>query len=178
MRIQSMYLSLIGILWLVTGCQSMDPKHFGMTEAQWAALDETAKTKYSKQYWSVKKTHLLSLKKSYSTPYKSLAVKFSNGTALMWPSQQQLKILPITFNINAGQCEQVILSNKANSTQIEVCYNGKELQLDPSHWQQKFANGALVIPRHHLWLQGMLYPSLSSKGYANLKNANIYVRAR
>ena len=164
---------------LLSGCQSVDPKKFGMSGQDWNKLSAKAQEKLNKQYWAVKKSHILSLKTSYPTQYKNLKIKIVKGTALMWPGKKQLAYMPVELKISSGTCKTIDLFSpgKLVNTNVEVCYNGKSLSIDPSYWQSAFANGGLVIAKHHLWKQGMVYTNLSSKGYANLKNTSILVRS-
>ena len=167
------------LLMFLACCQSMDHKHFGMSKQEWQKLNEQQQANLSKKYWLIKKKHLLTLKKSYSTPYKKINVKLVKGSALMWPEKKKLAFMPVALELSAGSCKELELfsTGKLSSTKAEVCYDGKHLSLDPSHWQEKFANGGLIIARHHLWKQGMVYQNLNSKGYAALTNTSVFVRA-
>ena len=172
------YLLVLSTLALFA-CQSMDPKEFGMSEAEWQRLTPEQKKEYSDKYWSVKKQHAFSISKRYNTPYSRINVRLSHGSALLWPAKSYQKYMPIELTLKVGQCQNVTLSSYslANKTTTDLCYNGKELELDSSHWQSEYAAGGLKIPRHHLWQQGMSYEDLTSKGYAQLKNVKVFIRA-
>lgn len=169
---------ILPLLVILTACQTMDPSNFGMSEQEWNNLSYKQQTALRKKYSETAKAHTLITHAKYQTPYPEILFKI-NGQALMWPDKKFYSFKPITSRIKSGQCAIVNLISKNNAahTSAEVCYNGKQLTLDPSHWQVKYAQGGLIINRHHLWQQGMDYQNLNSSGFAMLRKTNISIRA-
>lgn len=167
------------LLGLLTACQTMDHKHFGLSEHEWNNLQPEQKSKLTKKYWQVKKQHVLTTNKAFRTPFKKIEIKLVKGTALMWPEKRQMAFMPVRIILQSGACKEVELfgPGKISNTVSEICYDGKQVSIDPSHWQLEYANGALVIARHHLWHQGMVYQHLNSKGYAGLRNVSVSIRS-
>lgn len=166
---------LIAILCLF-GCQTIDPKNFGLSENEWQKLSQEKKAKLESKFWLVKKQHIFSSKIAYKTKYKELELKFVNGKALMWPSNRKENIKPFSTTISSGNCKILDLKNKENSTNLEICYNGRVLSIDPSKYLSKYSNGSVNITQHHLWQQGLMYSNLKSNGYAKLSELNLLVR--
>lgn len=165
---------------LLAGCQSASYQDFSMREEDWAALTPDAKASLLKQYQSAHRPTMTTLTgmTHHATHYPTIEVTLKKGSALMWPKHQRRRVQPQQFVLKVGACQTKAITDQQGDaqTELQVCYDGQAVWIDPSRWRKAHVHGSLIVHENMMWAHGMTYPPLDSQGYAQLQQAVFAIR--
>ena len=165
----------------LSGCAGVSaPTKIGMTESEWSGYSpdkqKTLLANYEKFAAELKK----SMKDKKSTVVDSvfLEVGMHDGKVMMPPFNSLQDYNPVKFIVVKDRCRSIVLqqpNDKKVHTELEVCFYGNILYLDPSHYDLTKKNGSISINYSPLWLSGFSYKGISSSGYVRLNNVTVEI---
>lgn len=167
--------SLIAVsVLLLAGC-TVGPQQLGLSQSQWQSLDQSQQQSLLANYKTIKQAKVN--KTVYSGP--NINVTVANGTAMMPPFVVPQQYVAASFYLKPGQCSRVRLKSVStqSSVNLQACYNGLVLALDPSHYDLMKSGGTLRLSYNPIWKRGFTYRGVSSSGYVRLNQVSVTVKA-
>lgn len=164
----------------LTGCVVGD---YGVSQTQLKKLTAAQTRELKKNFIRIQKqraTEKQAQDRLIITPgTPKLRLSIEGGTVVMPPYSSSYAYKPATLTVYQGKCQSVRLLQKEGnrSTDLEACYLGNILYLDPSRYEYKWIHGSLRFYYTPIWQSGFTYNDISSQGYTLLKNAKIKVKA-
>ena len=167
---------------LLNGCAAA---HYGVSEQNWKTLSSAQKKKMKADYRRIVSARAKEKQEqdrqriTPTTP--KIMVEIEGGEALMPPFAKSAEFDSVSVLIYQGHCQSVVLqeSDGEKKTDLEACYLGKVLYLDPSKTEFQWHQGSLQFHYNPIWdsESGFVYNNISSQGYAGLKNTTIRVKS-
>jgi hypothetical protein len=163
----------VAILLFLFGCASVSiPTRLGMTEVEWSSYTS------DKQEMLLAKNKYIKNKESVVANDVFLEVGIHDGKVMMPPFNSWQDYNPTKFIISKDQCRSIVLQQPTDETahtELEVCFNGNALYMDPSHYDLTKKNGTISINFSPLWLSGFSYKGINSSGYVRLNNVTVKI---
>lgn len=176
-----LFSSILSSLILLSGCSAA---RYGMSEQQWKTLSSAQQKSMRNNYHYIAATRAREKREqdrqriTADTP--KLIVEIEGGKAMMPPFDSRTEFDPVHFIVYQGHCRAVTLaeSEGERTTELEACYLGNLLYIDPSKTEFKWHQGSLQFHYNPLWdsEKGFLYSNISSQGYAGLSDTKIRVK--
>ena len=159
---------------LLSGCVA-GPKQLGISSQQWQTMSADQQQKMLAGYQQIKNAPKPA-KTIYNGP--DINVTIAGGTAMMPPFVQAYPFAKVSFNLQSGQCKSIRLSsiNMNSAVNLQTCYNGLTLAVDPSRYDPTKSTGTLRITYNPIWKRGFTYSGIASSGYVRLNNAKITIK--
>ena len=170
----------IAIFLFLFGCASVSiPTKLGMTEAEWLSYTPDKQEMLLANYEKfAAENKYIKNKEGAVANDMFLEVGIHDGRVMMPPFNGWQDYNPIEFIISKDQCRSIILQQPTDETahtELEVCFNGNTLYLDPSHYDLTKKNGTISINFSPLWLSGFSYKGINSSGYVRLNNVTVEI---
>ncbi len=173
-------LIVIAILLFLSGCASVSiPTKLGMTEVEWSSYtpdkQEVLLANYEK---FAAENKYIKDKESTVANDMFLEIGIHDGKVMMPPFNGWQDYNPTKFIISKDQCRSIVLQQPTDETahtELEVCFNGNALYMDPSHYDLTKKNGTISINFSPLWLSGFSYKGINSSGYVRLNNVTVEI---
>lgn len=172
-------LGLLTATLFLAGCSGVP---YGITDDQWKSMSLVRMKELQENYVRIREErsqeniHQSRLRITKKTP--SLEVQVEGGTVKMPPFDKSFAYKPAKLIVYQGHCQSVQLWQQQGDKKIalEICYLGDVLYVDPSKYEYQWRHGSLRFNYVPLWRAGFEYKSVTSQGYASLKNANIKIK--
>ena len=160
---------------LLAGCASM-PSQLGFSEKQWKTMSEVRRQEVIAGYDQIKQRPP-SMNRKYDG--SNILVYLAQGTAMMPPFIKAYKYETVKFTLDVGQCRSIRLNSidTDHHTNLQVCYNGLTLLMDPSRYDPTKSSGTLRFDYNPIWKRGFTYSNVVSAGYVRLKGASVTIKA-
>lgn len=163
------------------GCSSVSvPTKIGMTESEWLGYSPDKQkillANYKKFAAEFKKS--TDDTKGIASGHVFLEVGVRDGRVMMPPFNNMQDYNPVKFTIFKDRCRSIVLqspSDPKTRTELEACFYGNILYLDPSHYDLTKRRGSISINSSPFWLSGFSYKGISSSGYVRLNNVTIEI---
>src|SRR3990167_10633828 len=126
---------------VLVGCASQ--RQLGFSDQQWQQMSPKLQQRLLANYTQIKRQTPLP-EKVYAGP--RLMVYLLKGKALMPPTFDQSYSFQVKqFELSPGECHVLpLLSIDTNhSTQLQVCYDGVTVQMDPSRYELDKSHGTI-----------------------------------
>lgn len=162
----------------LTGCST--ESMYGVSKDRWAQLEPNKKhdiaTNYLKIMAEKRAQHKIEIDVPENAP--KVAVNIHGGSLIMPPFKRFYRYEPIKFTIKQGTCQTVkaFEINGEHNVDLEACYKGKVVSLDPSHIMYKYRNGTAHFEESPIWKRGFKYEHITTHGFARLRNATVEVK--
>jgi hypothetical protein len=165
---------------LMCGCSGAP---YGITKKEWSTLTLPQVQELQENYQRIKDLRLEEKswqersKITASTP--KLEIIIEEGTVQMPPFVNATTYKPVKLIVYQGHCRSVKLLEKSGKkkTELEACYLGDILYLDPSKTVYQWRHGSLRFYYMPIWQSGFRYSDISSQGYVAFKNATVKIKA-
>lgn len=170
----------IAMLLFLSSCASVStPTKLGMTEAEWSSYTPDKQEMLLANYEKfAAENKYIKNKESVVANDMFLEVGIRDGKVMMPPFNGWQDYNPTKFIISKDQCRSVVLQQPTDETvhtELEVCFNGNVLYLDPSHYDLTKKNGTISINFSPLWLSSFSYKGINSSGYVRLNNVTVEI---
>ncbi len=150
----------------------------GVSASQWCNMtpeqQQALRDRYARlQVWNRQaQAHPL----VYQAP--PISVSLQQAEAMMPPFEQYYTVSPNAVMLAPGQCQSMRLYSRTSSNHVDMrlCYSGKRLALDASHYRFDQREGTLFFYYNPLWQQGFTYTQVASQGYVRLRHADIHIK--
>lgn len=177
----SLFFSISVAAVLLSGCSAA---RYGLSEQNWKSLTAAQQKAMRKNYRHIAATRAREKreqdKQRITATTPKLVVEIEGGKAMMPPFDYPRDFDPVHFIVYQGHCRAVTLAESAGErkTELEACYLGNLLYVDPSKTEFKWHQGSLQFHYNPLWdsEKGFLYSGISSQGYVGLSNTKIRVK--
>jgi hypothetical protein len=166
---------LLGLLFCLAGC-AVKPEDLGISQQKWAKYSESQQQKILDNYKTIVEAKD---KEQHSQVTDNwLRVTIQDGLVKMPPFTKRYNYVSVTFRIQDGTCQQVLLHtyNKKHSVNLDCCYKNNVFLLDPSRYEANKADGSIRLYYSPLWQNGFVYKNVSSDGYLYLHNVTVKVQ--
>ena len=168
----------------LSSCASVSiPTKIGMTESEWSSYSPDKQKVLLANYEEFIAEFNKSIKDEESAVVGSgsvfLEVGIHDGKVMMPPFDDLHEYNPVKFILFKNQCRSIILqqpTDEKTNVELEACFYGDTLYLDPSHYDLTKKNGSISINSSPFWLSGFVYKGISSSGYARLNNVTVEIR--
>lgn len=170
------------LCFFLAGCTTV-PEKIGISNLEWTSYSEAKQQTLITNYERIKKEQAAernAQKNREAVTDLHLVVSISGGTVMFPPAfitWQNYR--PVIFKIVQDKCQTVEVLHVVDGgpkTNLDVCWRGNILFLDPSYYDFTKKMGSVTIHRSPLWLTGYSYRGISSSGYVNLNNVNIRIK--
>ena len=173
-------ITIITVVFL-SGCAGVStPTKLGITKSEWVSYGKDKQKLLLSNYDKFTKERGKLIKKAKKNLNSSyfLEVDIHGGKVMMPPFNNLQDYVPVSFVILKEQCRNIILqqpTNKKMHTELDVCFYGNTLYLDPSHHDLAKKIGSISINSSPLWLSGFSYKGITSSGYVRLNDVAIEI---
>jgi hypothetical protein len=167
---------LLGLLFCLASC-AVKPEDLGISQQQWAKYNEKEQQKILADHRAVLAAKHKEPKVKVTDNW--LQVTIQDGLVKMPPFTKRYKYVPVTFRIQDGTCQKMLLYNynKKHSVKLDCCYKNNVLLLDPSRYEPDKADGSIRLYYSPLWQNEFTYKNANSDGYVHLHNVTIKVQS-
>lgn len=173
---------LLLTLFTLTACM-VSPQHLGFSKAEWESMDREKQVEVLRNYKQLHSAKESSSggdedvdKKNKNTA--AITVSISNGQAMMPPFTEAYAYEPVSFKIQQGSCQQVLLKERdegEHQVKMSVCFKKGILLLDPSRYDSSKVDSSARLYRSPLWHGGFSYSHINSSGYVRLQDVTIRI---
>jgi hypothetical protein len=172
-------ITLCSIALLSLAACSIGPRQIGLTQQAWQQLNKQQQKQHIQRY---EELHNYFMHQAVTGKEKGPAIKVSiyYAKAMFPPFEKALYIKPASIIMPDGSCRKLQLiaseSRERRKTKLSLCYIKNLLSLDPSYIDENKKQGTLFINHHPVWVQGVTYNNLQSKGYVRLQNCALRIK--
>ncbi|CAL7959730.1 putative membrane associated protein [Gammaproteobacteria bacterium] len=171
----------VAIITFLSSCAGVSaPTKIGVTESEWLGYSPDKQKALLANYEKFAAELNKSIKNNKNTVVDSvfLEIGIHDGKVMMPPFNSHYDYNPVKFVIFKDQCRSIILQQPTDEkirTELEACFYGNILYLDPSHYDLTKKNGSISINFSPFWLPGFVYKGISSSGYVRLNNVTVEI---
>lgn len=172
---------LLVTLFTLTACV-VSPQRLGFSKAEWESMDKDKQTEIIRNYKQLHSDKKLSFVESgeagkNNKSMSAITVSILGGKVMMPPFTDAYAFDPVSFRIQQGSCQQVLLKEIGgkHKVEMEVCFKEGILLLDPSHYDSAKVDSSAQLYRSPLWRGGFSYSHINSSGYARLQDVTIRI---
>lgn len=175
--VYSRYLALLISLLLIAGCGPSLPEKLGINAANWESMSFIEKSNLMAQYDQSQSLHDAFYRGKSINNGKVIAVKITQGRAVIWPTIEPLEFKDISYTLSQNSCSKIpiIAKDEHVATTFESCFWGDELLLDPSPTNIEYATSSARFFHSSLW-HNFVYKDISTSGYISFSHINLAVK--
>lgn len=170
----------LAIVSIIAGCSGVP---YGIPSKEWSALSMPDIKDLQENYQRIK--DLREEEKSWQERTKITAttprieLNIQGGTIQVPPFVKRVEYKPIKLVVYQGHCRSVKVHEKSGKkkTELEACYLGDIVYIDPSKTVYQWRHGSLRFYYVPIWDSGFTYDNISSHGYVVLQDATIKITA-
>ena len=178
---KNLIILLITLLTL-TACV-VSPQHLGFSKAEWEGLgkDKQAELRRNYKQLDAAKERSPGEDENADKDNKNTAaitVSISDGKVMMPPFTEAYAFDSVSFRMEEGRCQQVLLKQKddgKHQVKMKVCFEKGVLLLDPSRYDAEKGDSSAQLYRSPLWHNGFSYSPINSSGYVRLQDVTIKI---
>ena len=165
----------VTLLLLATGCDRNFKESMGIAASEFDKLGAAAKIELLDDYYLTAEKRAGRQEPETIAPH-AITLNISGGSAMFVSRGIRLPYDDITVIMQPNSCEAIDVqaTKHLETTSLDVCYWGNELQLDPSKIKPKFALASARIFYSSLW-HDFTYEKISTFGYVSFKDIKIRI---